>query len=600
MNYKHLSTKELIDHISSFNWTRKIEKIHIHHTWSPNHSTFKKNGADKTQQGMYNYHVNNLGWADIGQNLTLFPDGTWGTGRDFNTTPVSISGHNTGSFAIEMVGDFDIGNDVFGKDQELEVMKFLYFFIRNRKLNNTDVIFHREFSQKTCPGTSINKEEFVKNIDLKGANMGERINIKIKSAPYAGTIVENIEKESYDGLKKFLMSHEIMEDIVEERLYTYCGYVLKQGIYNDPNNTLLQTTLNTLKFYMMGIDDDFGGGCKDAVERFQESKNLLQSGEVDENTANAINLALVELADALDVEPQPEEDTSDNYLPRQTLSYGSNGDGVGLVQSKLKEIGYEIVIDKSFGNATKTCLIHFQKDHKLNPTGVYTLDEREAMLNDPVFRYQEFKYDHQTWVVKMNKSLTQVVLNDVEGRKSLKQMLSEKSWKPTFMKNGGLFNMSSAGEDLNEMIVTYQEVGSIYYSKEGLKMNHADKASFGLPGSTTKSFLGGSPILLLNGEKHTEYRNLDNSYCYNEHPRSATGSDDEYIYVVFVKGRDSSNGYYGVTLPQLTNIFIALGCKDAQNDDGGGSAGGIRSDGSYVLYTSRTIANSIMFYVEGR
>ena len=70
MNYKHLSTKELIDYVSEFKWSRTVKKIHIHHTWSPNHKTFSKNGADKTQWGMYNYHTNNLGWYDIGQHLT--------------------------------------------------------------------------------------------------------------------------------------------------------------------------------------------------------------------------------------------------------------------------------------------------------------------------------------------------------------------------------------------------------------------------------------------------------------------------------------------------------------------------------------------------
>ena len=33
------------------------------------------------QEGMYHYHTVVNGWEDIGQHLTLFPDGSWLTGK---------------------------------------------------------------------------------------------------------------------------------------------------------------------------------------------------------------------------------------------------------------------------------------------------------------------------------------------------------------------------------------------------------------------------------------------------------------------------------------------------------------------------------------
>lgn len=157
------STQELIAYIKSFTWKRKILQLHIHHTWKPNHSDYNGKNGFELQKAMRNYHVNTNHWKDIGQHLTLLPDGKWITGRDFNLDPASIEGWNKGAFAIEMIGNFDIGRDKFGGAQADAMFEFCAAFIVDRNLDiKTDVKFHRDNPKagKSCPGSSINRENF--------------------------------------------------------------------------------------------------------------------------------------------------------------------------------------------------------------------------------------------------------------------------------------------------------------------------------------------------------------------------------------------------------------------------------------------------------
>lgn len=161
-----LTTDQLINYCKSFKWTRKITQLHVHHTWEPSHADYNGNNGLQLQQNMKAYHIS-LGWSDIGQHLTLLPDGRWVTGRDFNLKPASITDWNTGAFAIEMVGNFDTGNDKFEGIQAQEMFKFCAFFVVFKLLNiDKDVKFHRDnpTAGKTCPGTGIDRTWFMNTL----------------------------------------------------------------------------------------------------------------------------------------------------------------------------------------------------------------------------------------------------------------------------------------------------------------------------------------------------------------------------------------------------------------------------------------------------
>lgn len=169
--FRFLTIEELIKELDNYEFTQ----LHIHHTWKPAHSSFDGENHIKLQEGMYHYHTVVNGWDDIGQHLTLFPDGKWLTGRPFHKTPASISGWNTGALAVEMLGNFDLpgtgefnslGYDRLEGRQREEILKLIKYFID--RYGEKTIIFHRDNpnTKKTCPGTSLSKEILIQEAKL--------------------------------------------------------------------------------------------------------------------------------------------------------------------------------------------------------------------------------------------------------------------------------------------------------------------------------------------------------------------------------------------------------------------------------------------------
>ena len=155
-----ITIEQLLDKLKKYSH----KELHVHHTWLPEHKHFNGRNGIELQQNMRNYHVNTNGWSDIGQHITLLPDGTFVTGRDFAQAPASIKGFNTGAFCVEMLGNFDKGHDVLqGKQKESILRQARFFYDRNKYIR-----FHRENSTKTCPGTSIDKTQFMAEVKALG------------------------------------------------------------------------------------------------------------------------------------------------------------------------------------------------------------------------------------------------------------------------------------------------------------------------------------------------------------------------------------------------------------------------------------------------
>lgn len=171
----------------------EFNELHMHHTWKPDHSSFNGYNHIKLQENMRNYHVNFLGWDDIAQHLTLAPDGKFITGRQFGVMPCSIKGHNSDKvLMIEMIGNFDAGHDKFEGEQKESMMQLTrYSFDRGAKL-----VFHNEHSTKTCPGTSIDKAQFISEV----RNM-PRIERNEPSSWAANDINQAIELGITDGTR---------------------------------------------------------------------------------------------------------------------------------------------------------------------------------------------------------------------------------------------------------------------------------------------------------------------------------------------------------------------------------------------------------------
>jgi hypothetical protein len=102
--------------------------------------------------------------------------------------------------------------------------------------------------------------------------------------------------------------------------------------------------------------------------------------------------------------------------------------------------------------------------------------------------------------------------------------------------------------------------------------------------------LGGGPILVAGG------RVREWPPPQPRHPRTALGWNDRHYFLVIVDGRQPGRSV-GMTFPELADLMLRLGCREAMNLDGGGSStfwleGRVRnrpSDGR-----ERPVANSLI------
>jgi hypothetical protein len=119
-----------------------------------------------------------------------------------------------------------------------------------------------------------------------------------------------------------------------------------------------------------------------------------------------------------------------------------------------------------------------------------------------------------------------------------------------------------------------------------------------------KTAIGGGPILISNGERQTWPRPVPGtrvpasiSALWERHPRTAIGWNKDDFFIVEVDGRQELLSA-GMTLNELADYMLRLGCTEAMNLDGGGSSM-LWVDGQLVNSPSddeeREIANAIIF-----
>ena len=175
-----LMTKEQFrDWLFNQKITRKITYFQEHHTWWPSYKDFNGSNHFSWMYKMKDLHVNEMGWSDISQQVTTFPDGKVVVGRPFNTPPQGSYGLlnksvmpsiEANAVAIENLGNFDLGQDQmtaqqretiitvaallcikFGLTPSIDSIQYHHWWDMNtgeRVLDNSE-----GHAVKTCPGT---------------------------------------------------------------------------------------------------------------------------------------------------------------------------------------------------------------------------------------------------------------------------------------------------------------------------------------------------------------------------------------------------------------------------------------------------------------
>jgi len=162
-----MTAVEFEAYLSTRKIARTVLSIQQHHTYIPSYIHFNGGNHFDLQKGMKNTHINANGWADIGQHLSIFPDGSVVTGRSFEKSPSCIYGNNANSFCIENVGNFDKGGDVMTDQQKKTIIKVTTALLTKFGLspNTNTIVYHHWFNlstgarnngssnNKSCPGT---------------------------------------------------------------------------------------------------------------------------------------------------------------------------------------------------------------------------------------------------------------------------------------------------------------------------------------------------------------------------------------------------------------------------------------------------------------
>jgi len=116
--------------------------------------------------------------------------------------------------------------------------------------------------------------------------------------------------------------------------------------------------------------------------------------------------------------------------------------------------------------------------------------------------------------------------------------------------------------------------------------------------------ISGGPALVLDGKASWMRTGTSNGYesgsARIRHPRAAVGWNQRYFFLVVVDGRQRLSA--GMTLDELSGFLMQLGCEQAMNLDGGGSAtlcysGEVRN--SPCERAEREISNGLLLVRKG-
>ena len=118
--YILMTKEEFRDWLFHNRFNRKISLIQEHHTWKPSYEHFHGSNHFIMLRGMENFHIKEMRWKNIAQNITTFPDGKVAVSRPFDIAPEGTIGFkaNSEGLAIENVGNFEIGGDVMTEQQK--------------------------------------------------------------------------------------------------------------------------------------------------------------------------------------------------------------------------------------------------------------------------------------------------------------------------------------------------------------------------------------------------------------------------------------------------------------------------------------------------
>jgi hypothetical protein len=145
---------------------RTRNEIILHHTWSPTAAQYK---GRPTWAAIDGYHEKTRGWSDIGYHIGVAPNGTIWLLRPIQAAGAHCVNHNSYGIGVVMLGNYDKGKD--DPKKVLPVAADVCAALCKRFNIPAGKIFgHRDFADKSCPGTAIDMAAFRKSVAATGAS----------------------------------------------------------------------------------------------------------------------------------------------------------------------------------------------------------------------------------------------------------------------------------------------------------------------------------------------------------------------------------------------------------------------------------------------
>jgi hypothetical protein len=152
---EQITLGQLADELKQTKVTRGVGEVVLHHTWSPTVAQYR---GQATWTGIRNYHVHERGWSDIGYHYGIGPDSTVWKLRPATKSGAHVLNRNQHTIGVAMVGNFDVEDpERNGLEMAARVVGLL---VARYQLKPENIRFHREFADKTCPGTRLDLAQF--------------------------------------------------------------------------------------------------------------------------------------------------------------------------------------------------------------------------------------------------------------------------------------------------------------------------------------------------------------------------------------------------------------------------------------------------------
>jgi hypothetical protein len=152
---EQVTLEGLKQYLDSAKVTRGIQEVVLHHTWSPTAAQYR---GKTTWDAIRKYHMEERGWSDIGYHFGVGPDRSIWKLRPVERSGAHVLNRNQHTVGVAMVGNFDVEDPMAnGLPTAAQVVRVL---VDRFELKLENVRFHREFQDKTCPGTKVDLGRF--------------------------------------------------------------------------------------------------------------------------------------------------------------------------------------------------------------------------------------------------------------------------------------------------------------------------------------------------------------------------------------------------------------------------------------------------------